>query len=50
MGHLYDFSAIGGNTTDDYSDFKLNPDTIKSVKLQLNSVDRFKERDGAAPW
>ncbi len=46
LGHLYDFSAIGGNTTDDYSDFKLNPDTIKSVKLQLNSVDRFKERDG----
>ncbi len=47
LSNLYDFSTIGGNTSDDYSEYYLNSDTINSVKLQLNSVDRFKERDGS---
>lgn len=47
LGSLYDYSAIGANTMEEGSDFILNQDTVKTVKLQLNGVDRFKERDGS---
>ena len=46
LGNLYDYSTIGGNTQDENAVYSLNPDVVKTVKLQLNGLDRLKERDG----
>ncbi len=47
LGSLYDYNAYGAHTTEEGADFIMNSDIVKTVKLQLNGVDRFKERDGS---
>ncbi len=47
LGSLYEYNAYGSNTTEEGADFIMNSDTIKTVKLLLNGVDRFKSRDGS---
>ncbi len=46
LGHSFDYSAIGGNSSEENPEFFENTDIIKYAKLVLNGVDRFKEREG----
>lgn len=47
LGNLYDFTTIGGNSSIEGAEFRFTSDVVKSVKLQMNGLDRFKEREGS---
>lgn len=47
LGNLFDFTAIGGNTTEENAVFKLNSDIVKDAKLVINNHDRFQTREGS---
>ena len=47
LGNLYDFSAIGGNTTESNAVYRLNSEIVKDARLSINGHDRFQTRDGS---
>ncbi len=46
LSQLYDYTTLGGNSSESSLLYYLNPDIVKTAKLQLNGHDRIKERDG----
>jgi microcystin-dependent protein len=46
LGQLYDYTAIGGNTTEEHAEHRLNSDVVKRAKIEINGMDRALERDG----
>lgn len=47
LSQLFDYTALGGNSQENGLVYKLNPDIVKTAKLQMNGMDRMKERDGS---
>jgi microcystin-dependent protein len=46
LGQLYDYTAIGGNTTEEHAEHRLNSDIVKRATIRMNGMDRAIERDG----
>jgi hypothetical protein len=46
LGQLYDYTAIGGNTTEEQAEHRLNSDIVKRATIRMNGMDRAIERDG----
>jgi microcystin-dependent protein len=46
LGQLYDYTAIGGNTTEEHAEHHLNSDIVKRATIRMNGADRAMERDG----
>lgn len=47
LSQLYDFSALGGNIDNESLLYQLNSDIVKTAKIEMNSQDRIKIRDGS---
>ena len=47
LSQLYDFTALGGNSSESNIETQLYSDVVNTAKLRINGSDRFKERDGS---
>lgn len=47
LGHLYDYTTIGGNIDNRFNYYKYNTDVVKSGRIFLNGQERFRVRDGS---